>query len=62
MQNDRYAIYLRKSREDIESEKYGEGETLARHEKILTTLASMRNLNIGKIYKSLINITWCFSC
>ena len=38
MQNDgTYAIYLRKSREDIEAEKYGEGETLARHEKILTT-------------------------
>ena len=55
MQNDRYAIYLRKSREDIESEKYGEGETLARHEKILTTLASMRNLNIGKIYKEVVS-------
>lgn len=34
-----YAIYLRKSREDLEAEKYEEGETLARHEKILTTLA-----------------------
>ena len=41
--NGTYAIYLRKSREDIEAEKYGEGETLARHEKILTTLAEKRN-------------------
>ena len=51
MQNGTYAIYLRKSREDIEAEKYGEGETLARHEKILTSLASSRNLPISKIYR-----------
>lgn len=50
-----YAIYLRKSREDIESEKYGEGETLARHEKILTTLAEKRNLSIGKIYREVVS-------
>ena len=50
-----YAIYLRKSREDIESEKYGEGETLARHEKILTTLAEKRNLHISKIYKEVVS-------
>lgn len=56
MQNDgTYAIYLRKSREDIESEKYGEGETLARHEKILTTLALNRNLTIGKIYREVVS-------
>ena len=55
MQNDTYAIYLRKSREDIESEKYGEGETLARHEKILTTLAQKRNLTIGKIYREVVS-------
>ncbi len=50
-----YAIYLRKSREDIESEKYGEGETLARHEKILTNLAEKRNLTIGKIYREVVS-------
>ena len=55
MQNGTYAIYLRKSREDIESEKYGEGETLARHEKILTTLAEKRNLTIGKIYREVVS-------
>lgn len=31
VQDGTYAIYLRKSREDIESEKYCEGETLARY-------------------------------
>ena len=55
MQDGTYAIYLRKSREDIESEKYGEGETLARHEKILTTLAGKRNLTIGKIYREVVS-------
>ena len=55
MQNGTYAIYLRKSREDIESEKYGEDETLARHEKILTTLAEKRNLTIGKIYREVVS-------
>ncbi|MCI8361550.1 MAG: recombinase family protein [Clostridia bacterium] len=55
MQDGTYAIYLRKSREDIESEKYGEGETLARHEKILTTLAEKRNLYISKIYREVVS-------
>lgn len=55
MQDGLYAIYLRKSREDIESEKYGEGETLARHEKILTTLAQKRNLHISKIYREVVS-------
>lgn len=55
MQNGTYAIYLRKSREDYEAEKYGEGETLARHEKILTTLAKKRNLNISKIYREVVS-------
>ena len=50
-----YAIYLRKSREDIEAEKYGEGETLARHEKILTTLAKKRSLPISKIYREVVS-------
>jgi len=55
VQDGTYAIYLRKSREDIETEKYGEGETLARHEKILTTLAEKRNLNISKIYREVVS-------
>ena len=55
MKKHMYAIYLRKSREDIESEKYGETETLARHEKILTSLALTRNLTIGKIYREVVS-------
>lgn len=56
MPDDRkYAIYLRKSREDIEAEQYGEGETLARHELILKTLAQKRNLQIGKIYREVVS-------
>lgn len=40
---DIYAIYLRKSRADVEAEKLEEGETLARHEKILTELAARKS-------------------
>lgn len=52
---ERYAIYLRKSREDVEKEKLGEGETLARHKKILTELAERRGLYVGKIYQEIIS-------
>ena len=34
-----YAIYLRKSRKDLDAEALGEGETLSRHLAILKTLA-----------------------
>lgn len=52
---DVYAIYLRKSRADIEAEKLGEGETLARHKKILTDLAARKGLYIGKIYQEIVS-------
>lgn len=52
---DQYAIYLRKSREDVEKEKLGEGETLARHKKILTELAARKGLYIGEIYQEIIS-------
>ena len=45
-----YAIYLRKSRADMEAEAKGEGESLARHEHILLDLANKKGLKIGKIY------------
>ena len=32
---ERYAMYLRKSRTDLELEALGEGETLARHQAML---------------------------
>lgn len=50
-----YAMYLRKSREDVEMEKYGEGETLARHEQLLTDFAKRRNLEIGEIYREVVS-------
>lgn len=52
---DRYAIYLRKSRADIEAEKLGEGETLARHKKILTELAARKGLYVEKIYQEIVS-------
>lgn len=50
-----YCMYLRKSRKDIEAELSGEGETLARHERRLTELASRMNLKIKCIYKEIIS-------
>ena len=52
---DMYAIYLRKSRADMEAEKLGEGETLARHKKILLDLAARKGLYIGEIYQELVS-------
>lgn len=39
-----YCIYLRKSRKDLEAEQHGEGETLARHERALLSLAKKTTL------------------
>lgn len=50
-----YAMYLRKSRADVEAENLGEMETLARHEKILTELAKRKNIKITKIYKEIVS-------
>ena len=38
--SEKYAIYLRKSRADLEMEALGEGETLARHRASLEALAA----------------------
>ena len=50
-----YAIYLRKSRTDMEAEARGEGETLVRHEKILLDLAKQKGIKIGKIYREIVS-------
>lgn len=50
-----YVIYLRKSRQDLEAEKRGEMETLARHEKILNDVANEQDLKIAKVYKELVS-------
>ena len=50
-----YCIYLRKSRADQDLEAMGQGETLARHEKALLSLAKQQHLSIGAIYKEIVS-------
>lgn len=50
-----YAIYLRKSRMDLEAESHGAGETLKRHEAALLSLAKKRNYSIGAIYREVVS-------
>ena len=50
-----YCIYLRKSRADLEAEAHGEGETLARHERMLLELSKRLNLNITQIYREIVS-------
>lgn len=50
-----YCIYLRKSRADAEAELAGEGETLARHEKALLSLAKKQKLSITHIYREIVS-------
>ncbi len=50
-----YACYLRKSRKDMDAEAHGQGETLARHEKILRELAEKMNIKISKFYKEVVS-------
>lgn len=54
---DQYAIYLRKSRADLELEALGEGETLARHKKMLDALAEKKGIHPDQItvYKELVS-------
>lgn len=52
---DQYAIYLRKSRADLEAEKLGQGETLARHRRILTELAARKGLFVAKIFEEVVS-------
>ena len=50
-----YAMYLRKSRADVEAEARGEGETLAKHEKALTELAKRQGLSVVKQYREIVS-------
>ena len=54
---DMYAIYLRKSRKDMELEAMGEGETLARHHARLLNLAARNDIHPDQIvvYKELVS-------
>lgn len=50
-----YAIYLRKSRRDLDAEALGESETLARHLAILKALAQRMELNVSRIYAEVVS-------
>lgn len=50
-----YCMYLRKSRADMEAEMRGEGETLARHQNMLTELAAKQALNVVRIYREIVS-------
>lgn len=52
---ERVAIYLRKSRADLEAEMRGEGETLSKHKKTLLQLAKKQELNIVKIRQEIVS-------
>ena len=53
--NESVCIYLRKSRADREAEAHGEGETLARHERILLDLAKKKEYIVGAIYREVVS-------
>lgn len=50
-----YCMYLRKSRADMEAEAHGEGETLARHERLLLEVAKRGNYNVTQIYREVVS-------
>lgn len=52
---ERYAMYLRKSRADLDAEAHGEGETLARHKKILYDLAEKMGLTVDDVYEEVVS-------
>ena len=51
----RYAVYLRKSRADLDAEAMGQGETLARHRAALQEYADKNGLSIGGIYEEIVS-------
>ena len=52
---DQYALYLRKSRADMDAEARGEGETLAKHRAALTDYARRRGLLIVREYAEIVS-------
>lgn len=52
---EQYCMYLRKSRADAEAEARGEGETLARHERLLLEVARRYGYHISKIYREIVS-------
>ena len=50
-----YLMYLRKSRADVEKERYGRFETLAVHEEELTRLAQREGYPVAEVYRELVS-------
>lgn len=52
-----YCAYLRKSRADMDAEARGEGETLARHQKIIEELAARMHLDLpsGNFFREIVS-------
>ena len=50
-----YAIYLRKSRADLEAEAHGEGDVLVTHRKTLLALSERCGYSIGAIYEEIVS-------
>lgn len=50
-----YCIYLRKSRADLDAEARGEGETLAKHKRLLLAQAKRLKINITQIYQEIVS-------
>lgn len=55
LSSEEYCMYLRKSRTDIEAEARGEGETLARHEKLLLEVAKRKKISVTEIYREIVS-------
>lgn len=52
---ERVAIYLRKSRQDMESERDGEQDTLSKHRNALLKYAKDKSLNVIRIYEEVVS-------
>lgn len=50
-----YAVYLRKSRKDVEMEALGHGETLSRHEQALGDLAARLGIRVAQTYREIVS-------
>lgn len=53
--SEQYAIYLRKSRDDLAAEERGEGDTLQRHRTRLLALGRELGLPIAEIYEEVVS-------
>ncbi|RKD23950.1 serine recombinase [Ammoniphilus oxalaticus] len=52
---ERIAIYLRKSRADLEAEARGEGETLTKHRRQLISVANQMKLQVIQIFEEVVS-------